>query len=190
VGGQRTYFFYAQEGLVGEYTYAGSQATELKTYGYFPGSIWTTNPLFQKVGEEYYWYINDHLGTPQKMVDGSGSVVWEATYVAFGKATVGDGATIEDNLRFPGQYFDGETGLHYNWFRYYSAETGKYFQPDPLFDQLNLFSYSRNTPTMAIDPWGLIVEFTETGESLRDEYNRIAETDRGAEIIRRLEDSE
>ncbi len=66
----------------------------------------------------WYYFLNDHLGTPQKVVDTSGSVVWEAGYLPFGEARVLV-AGIENNLRFPEQYFDAETGLHYNWHRYY-----------------------------------------------------------------------
>ena len=85
VGGTRTYFHYSDEGLTGEYDAVG---TAIKTYGYKPGSTWTTDPLFMKVGANYYFYQNDHLGTPQKMTSINGAVVWSATYTAFGEATV------------------------------------------------------------------------------------------------------
>ncbi len=64
VGGTKTYFFYADEGLAAEYDAAGN---ELKSYGYKPDSTWTTDPLWLKKGGEYYFYHNDHLGTPQKL---------------------------------------------------------------------------------------------------------------------------
>jgi uncharacterized protein RhaS with RHS repeats len=56
-------------------------------------------------------------------VDNAGAVVWQAAYMPFGEARVLT-ADVENNLRFPGQYFDAETGLHYNWHRYYDPETG------------------------------------------------------------------
>ncbi len=102
---------YADEGLIGEYTATG---TEIKTYGWKPGSTWGTDPLFMKIGSQYYFYHNDHLGTPQKMTSISGAVVWSATYSSFGKAVVDADSTVENNFRFPGQYCDIETGLHYN----------------------------------------------------------------------------
>jgi RHS repeat-associated protein len=153
VGGTTSYYLYADEGLIGEYTSAG---TEIKTYGYEPGSTWTTNPLFQKVGTNYYWYQNDHLGTPQKIVDGTGRVVWSATYDAFGKATVTI-SEIENNLRFPGQYYDAETGQHYNWNRYYDPGTGRYVTADPIGLQagVNLFGYVGEDPINSVDPLGL-----------------------------------
>jgi YD repeat-containing protein len=64
VGGVRTYFMYADEGLIAEFNGTGS---ETKSYGYAPNSTWTTNPLFMKQGTQYYFYHNDHLGTPQSI---------------------------------------------------------------------------------------------------------------------------
>ena len=115
VNGTRTYFFYSDKGLTAEYDASG---TELKRYGYQPDSTWTTDPLFLKQNSEYYFYQNDHLGTPQKLIAQNGAVVWSASYEVFGKAHV-EIETVTNNLRFPGQYYDAETGLHYHWFRYY-----------------------------------------------------------------------
>ena len=61
----------------------------------------------------------------------NGSVLWSANYNAFGETEV-ENTTITNNLRFPGQYYDNETGLHYNWHRYYDPGTGRYLQPDAL----------------------------------------------------------
>ncbi len=84
-------------------------------------------------GENAGWclFINDHLGAPQKLFDTAGKTVWEAGYLSFGEARILI-AGIENNLRFPGQYFDQETGLHYNWHRYYDPATGRYLTPDPI----------------------------------------------------------
>ena len=65
-----------------------------------------------------YYFINDHLGTPQQLGTSTGTVVWLAAYLPYGEAQVQTN-TIVNNLRYPGQYFDSETGLHYNWHRYY-----------------------------------------------------------------------
>ncbi|MCP4706780.1 MAG: hypothetical protein GY865_19455 [candidate division Zixibacteria bacterium] len=110
-----------------------------------------------KVGAEYYFYHNDHLGTPQKMTAVNGLVVWAAKYSSFGKAEVDPGSGVENNLRFPGQYYDGETGLHQNWNRYYDPTTGRYITPDPigLDGGINLFAYTENNPINLIDPKGL-----------------------------------
>ena len=111
-------------------------------------------PCTSKVGSQTYWYQNDHLGTPQKLIDTSGRVVWAATYDAFGQAQISL-SEIENNLRFPGQYWDAETGLHYNWNRYYDSATGRYLSTDPAHEGLNLYGYVFGNPNSLIDPQGL-----------------------------------
>lgn len=100
--GEEIFYLYSDEGLIGEYDNTGSQ---IRIYGYKPDSTWSTDPLFMREGGNIYFYHNDHLGTPQKMTNISGNVVWSATYDAFGKATIDASSTITNNLRFPGQYF-------------------------------------------------------------------------------------
>ena len=151
VAGTRTYFHYANEGLIGEYDETG---TEIKTYGYKPGSIWTTDPLFMKIGSEYYWYQNDHAGTPQKLIATNGLVVWDGKYDAFGNCQI-EIEAITNNLRFAGQYYDAETGLHYNLNRYYDLQLGRYLRADPFGDGLNLYTYCLNNTNTLIDPLGL-----------------------------------
>ncbi|MFZ5392094.1 MAG: RHS repeat domain-containing protein, partial [Patescibacteria group bacterium] len=107
-------------------------AKSIGRFGYKPGSTWTTDPLFMKVGSEYYFYQNDHLGTPQKMTTISGAVVWSAKYSSFGKAEIDPASTVTNNLRFPGQYYDQETTLHYNHHRYYDSSFGRYMTTDPI----------------------------------------------------------
>jgi RHS repeat-associated protein len=167
VGGVITYYLYSDEGLIGEYTAVGA---EIKIYGYKPDSTWTTDPLFchshESGNPEYYFYHNDHLGTPMKMTNASGVVVWSATYDAFGKATVDVGATVANNLRFPGQYWDEETGLHYNFHRYYDSNMGRYASEDPIGlsgGDNNLFVYVWNKPIRGYDPWGLFGEDVHSG---------------------------
>jgi RHS repeat-associated protein len=75
----------------------------------------------------HYYHHNDHLATPQKLTDSTGTVVWSADYKPFGEATI-TVSTITNNLRFPGQYFDAETGLNYNIARDYSAVLGRYIE--------------------------------------------------------------
>lgn len=103
-----------------------------------------------------YFSINDHLGTPQRLITGEGTVVWQSAALPFGRTQVQLG-TVQNNLRFPGQYFDAETGLHYNWNRYYDPETGRYLSPDPigLDGGFNLYAYVENDPVNLVDPEGL-----------------------------------
>ena len=112
-----------------------------------------------KSADGAYYYITDHLGAPQIITDDAGSVVWQAEYLPFGKVNISV-ANIENNLRFPGQYYDAETGLHYNWNRYYSPETGRYIAADPigLDGGINLYAYVGGDPVNGFDPEGLYTE--------------------------------
>jgi RHS repeat-associated protein len=107
----------------------------------------------------------DHLGTPQFATDLDGAVVWSASYLPFGEASVdedpdGDGTNYSLNIRLPGQYFDAESGLHYNYFRTYDPTLGRYLESDPagLVDCPNTYIYALNSPIKYADPMGLWVK--------------------------------
>lgn len=153
VSGVRTYYYYEDEGLTGEFDAAGSLQ---RSYGYLPESLFTTAPVFMKEQGNYYFYHNDHLGTPQKLTSPGGQVVWSADYNAFGTAQVSTQSTVTNNLRFAGQYYDDETGLHYNFRRYYDPDIGRYLTPDPkgITDDLTLYQYAKGNPINFIDPTG------------------------------------
>ena len=125
----------------------------------------STGPLFMKQGTQYYWYHNDHLGTPQMMTTSSGAVVWRANHTSFGKATVDSSSTVVNPLRFPGQYEDSETELYYNWNRYYNPENGRYFVTDPigLLRGINQYLYCSNNSISWIDPFGLLKYYGNWG---------------------------
>ncbi|PIE74412.1 MAG: hypothetical protein CSA18_05215 [Deltaproteobacteria bacterium] len=82
--------------------------------------------------------------------------MWQAEYEPFGRASVSINL-IGNDFRFPGQYYDSESGLHYNWNRYYDPETGRYISADPigLRGGRNYFTYVLNNPLNWIDPFGL-----------------------------------
>ncbi|MBW2005045.1 MAG: RHS domain-containing protein [Deltaproteobacteria bacterium] len=103
-----------------------------------------------------YYYLNDHLGTPQIMTDSNGTVVWEASYRPFGDAEVNPSSSVVNNFRLPGQYFDKETGFHYNYFRDYHPRIGGYVEPDQigLRGGINMYAYCMNNPVNLADPSG------------------------------------
>jgi RHS repeat-associated protein len=105
------------------------------------------------------YYHNNHLGAPLKVTDQQSQVVWSADYDPFGKATVTN-TTITQNLRLPGQYFDVESGWHYNFERYYDPALGRYLQSDPigLSGGINTYSYVSNNPLNYTDSSGLIID--------------------------------
>jgi RHS repeat-associated protein len=78
----------------------------------------------------------DHLDRPIKMTNASRDVVWDAVYKPFGEVHSITGSAT-NNLRFPGQYFLLESGLHYNWHRHYDPTLGRYLQPDPISNLKN-----------------------------------------------------
>lgn len=185
-GQSTTYYLYSEQGLAAEYNAQGNVIVE---YHYKPQSTWMTNPITQIRNGQLYMYQNDHLGTPQRVIRTNGLIVWQADYEAFGEATTKQGLAnaVENNLRFPGQYYDQETQTHYNYFRDYDPGLGRYIQSDPIgilknysdpvmqviimsgiplqfneqqgiLGQLNhSYNYVENTPVMFTDPYGLLV---------------------------------
>ena len=107
------------------------------------------------------FYQCDHLGTPQELTDMNGEIAWAAEYKAWGHAydalsKAGRQAGLKQPLRFQGQYYDHETGLHYNRHRYYDPHSGRFVSKDPigLKGGINVHAYATN-PTAWVDPMGL-----------------------------------
>ena len=131
-------------------------------------------PVAAIYGTKHYAIQSDHLNTPRRLVQSDGQVAWQWAYSAFGdeKPTVAKtrfanadlnqsfGSTtvpaVTFNLRYPGQYFDQESSLHYNYHRSYSATTGRYTQADPigLDGGWNRFGYVGGNPLSFTDPLG------------------------------------
>ena len=112
-----------------------------------------------EVRPELVYYQLDHLGTPITAHNAKGEAIWTAEYEAWGRIrneTVSDGLKVNVPFRFQGQYYDEESGLHYNRFRYYDPQIGRFISQDPigLMGGINLFEYAPNT-TRWIDPLGL-----------------------------------
>ncbi len=105
------------------------------------------------------FYVHaDHLGTPKTVTDAAQGIAWAADYLPYGEAQV-TVETVTLNVRFPGQYHDAETALHYNYFRFYGPGSGRYIQSDPIGIDggLNTYLYANANPNKFIDPYGLDV---------------------------------
>ncbi len=109
-----------------------------------------------------YFVQADHLAAPRLLTDQNQTVAWFWDSDPFGGGRPeedpdGDQQPLTLNLRFPGQYYDGESGLHYNYFRDYDPSLGRYLESDPigLVGGLNTYAYVGNNPLNYIDPFGL-----------------------------------
>jgi RHS repeat-associated protein len=105
-------------------------------------------------GGEVFFIRTDHIGRPVFATNDLGLKVWEASYLPFGGVHVSTGAIA---LRFPGQWFQSESGLHQNWMRDYDPTTGRYLQADPLglVDGASVYGYALGNPGRWVDPRGL-----------------------------------
>ena len=152
--GTTTLFAYGEVGeLLGEYDASGNAMQE---------TVWFNGaPVALLEGTSTYYVHSDHLGTPRVISDGN-TAIWRWASDPFGSTLPdedpdNDGTTLTYNVRFPGQYYDAETGLHYNYFRTYDPSTGRYLESDPigLEGGLNTFGYAGANPLANIDPYGL-----------------------------------
>lgn len=142
-----------------------------RAYGWDPvaaqSGLWGTEPLWQAeaslqspslsaAGTSYHQVHTDHLATPMVATDKTGVQTWKAISEAFGQMRVDNASAITMNLRLPGQYFDGESGGHYNYHRDYRAELGRYSQRDPigLRGGINAYAYVEGSPLRYVDPRG------------------------------------
>lgn len=106
----------------------------------------------------WHYYVVDACGRPLRTVAGDGVVTSTLEWTAWGNVRLREGSVTSTNLRWPGQYADPETGLHYNVHRYYAPDLGRYISPDPieLLGGLDAYGYAKNDPTGYVDPTGLV----------------------------------
>jgi RHS repeat-associated protein len=113
----------------------------------------------------FFAIVTDVVGAPTELIDGEGHIAWQSRRTAWGATRWNRSATAYTPLRFPGQYEDFETGLHYNHLRHYDPDAGRYASPDPLglAPAPNPVAYVTNPFTLT-DPLGLIAKgCTEDG---------------------------
>ena len=125
--------------------------------------------------QHIYYFHTDLNGMPEELTDANGKILWECSFQLWGKRIHEiEHEPIEQNLRYQGQYLDRETGLHYNTFRYYDPDIGRFTQPDPigLLGGLNLYQYAPNGLTW-IDPFGLMCSNTSFKAAFREAKRRL-----------------
>jgi RHS repeat-associated protein len=122
--------------------------------------VWLHKPI-PTSADTFAWYQCDQLGTPMELTDADGQIAWSGVYQSWGLAQQELSVRAKHRgtrnpIRFQGQYFDAETGLHYNRNRYYDPIIGRFASKDPIgyFGGFNLYSFAPN-PTQWIDPLGL-----------------------------------
>ncbi len=150
-----TRYAYDEQGqLIGEYDQTGTAIQETLYLGNLPVVVLKNSNV--------YYIHADHLNTPRAITDASNKTYWSWASDPFGTTAAnddvdGDGNKLAYNLRFPGQYYDQETNLHYNYFRDYDPATGRYVQSDPigLAGGLNTYVYVGSNPLLYVDRFGL-----------------------------------
>ncbi len=156
-GSTITLFAYDEAGqLIGEYDATGNAIQE---------TVWFNGaPVAVLVGSNKYYVHTDHVGTPRAITNGN-TVIWRWESDPFGSTAPqedpdGDLTDFVYNLRFPGQYYDAETGLHFNYFRTYDPSTGRYLTSDPigLDGGLNTYGYVDGNPVVNSDSFGLYID--------------------------------
>ncbi|SMN02381.1 Rhs-family protein [uncultured Candidatus Thioglobus sp.] len=169
-GGQRTRkTIYQADGItvdsitIYHYDQMGYLVTETDQQGnLIKDYIWnskTSVAQIDKTGktESIVYLYTDHLMTNRLATDESQNIVWRWEGEAFGNTLAKELAGVQVNLRFPGQYYDSETNLHYNIMRYYDPQLGQYITSDPigLDGGMNTYSYVNQNPVNFYDPTGL-----------------------------------
>jgi RHS repeat-associated protein len=162
VNGTSTHFVYDTQGhLLGEYGQTGQVIREYVWLGDVPVAVFMPDPANPSGAPQVFYVHTDHIDTPRMVLDRNGNVRWRWLAEPFGAMPAEDnpaglGAFVMP-LRFPGQYFDQESGLHYNWWRYYDSTGGRYQQSDPigLHGGINTYAYVGGDPLSHMDPEGL-----------------------------------
>lgn len=159
--------------LLGEYDGQGKAIREYVWLGETPMAVFTPDPAQGAnagTADPLVFYIHaDHINTPRVVMDTNNAVRWRWMAEPFGTTAADESPSglppFTFNLRFPGQYYDEESGIHQNWHRDYIPGIGRYAQSDPigLAGGVNTFGYANVNPIKYIDPTGLFVPLVIPG---------------------------
>jgi RHS repeat-associated protein len=153
--------------LLGTYTFGSGTGGNItltdQANGYVIADAIRLVPAQGQAQPAIYYIAPDHLNAPRMIANQQGTTVWKWDQAEPFGATApnadpdGDGVGFDFPLRFPGQYFDRETGLHYNYYRDYDPSVGRYVESDPigLAAGFNTYAYVGLDPLVAFDPFGL-----------------------------------
>ncbi|MGW2382649.1 putative T7SS-secreted protein [Streptomyces sp. NPDC001658] len=138
--------------------------------------ILTADDRQEEIDRRFFAIATDLIGTPTELVDETGDIAWRSRSTLWGTTAWSRDSSAYTPLRFPGQYHDPETGLHYNYFRHYDPETGRYTSPDPLglAPAPNPVAYVGN-PLSVCDPLGLMPKYTKE-EKAQKRIDKILDT--------------
>ena len=156
-------FIYDESGqLMGEYDVNSTVIQEIVYIGNFPIAIFKNGKTNESAHDSIYYSYNDHINTPRLITSSMDNQIvwrWDLTdpFGAYPPNDIVQGR-FSYNQRFPGQYYDKETNLHYNYFRDYDPQTGRYVQSDPigLNGGMNTYAYGEGNPVSYVDPTGEI----------------------------------
>ncbi|RTL88502.1 MAG: RHS repeat protein, partial [Hyphomicrobiales bacterium] len=162
-----TYFVYDEAGhLIGEYNSSGARIEE---------TVWLGDlPVATIQASGFFFIAPDHLGAPYQITNAAKAQVWLWDHDPFG-ADAPTGSLVY-SLRFPGQYYDSETRLNYNYYRDYSPKLGRYIESDPigLGGGINTYTYAESDPVSKADPLGLdVYACTQPLHGLGEFYGRL-----------------
>jgi len=185
-GGTQVYAYDEAGHLLGEYATGQS-----RDYVWADGTLVAILDNPAQGGDTIHYVYTDNLGTPRSVTTETDTLVWDWPYNQnpLGEAPAsGSGYTF--NLRYPGQYYDQEDGLNYNYFRDYEPGTGRYAQPDPLGlgGGISAYAYVRNHPLTTSDLYGLAPDGPQTcaqlglGADCQSVYG-IGEAEKLAQIV-------
>ena len=176
-----TLYAWDNDHIIGEYTQGNQNSTAQATETIYFGNT----PVAAVQNGNIYRIYADQIDTPRVITDATGKTVWSWESKPFGETAPNedpdqDGLSLHYSQRFPGQTYDAETGLHYNFHRDYNPQTGRYVQSDPigLGGGMNSFAYVKAMPLNFVDWEGLKLAYGS--EAMRKYYSPLVDKIRNA----------